>query len=197
MSRRELTSSIHMNRYDGNGFIEMSSILSQFDDMRRKEDQVRDEHDAVIATAKQKIAETEEKVRRAYGRLNKLERNRNKLPSTSWIDAIVEPLAKALSEFKGLPWEIFGPFGITCQTAIYLREDMTKSICNQPALSITLEPHYGPDGKFTVLYRTGETTNEYAQGTIGQINGMNCVKAPLPNTVEEIAALLRESELED
>lgn len=40
-------------------------------------------------------------------------------------------------------------------------------------------------------YDTGEKTGDYQNGSIGELNGFNNVTAPLPDTIPEIAALLR------
>jgi len=134
----------------------------------------------------------EKKILIREAQIERLKKKLAKAPWTGWVEGFVEPLAAALSEKVGLPWEIYGPFGLSCNTSIYLREDMTVSICDQETLSITLEPH-GDLHEYTIVYRTGEMTDEYQKGSIGWLNGFNCVTAPLPDTLDEIVALLHES----
>ena len=172
----------------------MLDIIQRFNQLQREEDAVRKEHQAAIDKAGEKVKAAELRTERARARVEKLEKRRNKLPSTYWVDGIVEPLAKTLAERAGLYWKIYGPFGLSCQTTIYLMAEADVSITKQKTRSITLEPYHDENGDWVIRYRTGETTDEYEKGTLGHMNGMNCVTAPLPDTIEEIEKLLRESE---
>jgi len=70
-------------------------------------------------------------------------------------------------------------------------KDRSLGIVGQPTLYITLEPHFkGED--MVIFYRTGETTNRFQPGTVGEMRGLNCVIEPLPDTIEEILSLLME-----
>lgn len=156
----------------------MLDILERFNEQERE--------------LKARRAAIDTKIEEAQNRIQRLEKRREKLHSPGWVKGIVEPIAAALAVRTGLSWEIYGPFGLSCETSIYLREDMSKSICDQPTRSITLEPHH--DGEdFVVRYRTGERSGEYAPGTLGHINGLDYLTSPLPDTIEEIEKLLVES----
>lgn len=172
----------------------MLEIVERFNQLQREEKAILDEHESVINEAREKVRAAEEKVRKARARVEKLEKKKNKLPWTGWVDGAVEPLAKALAERTRLNYGIYGPFGLSCQTSIYLMKEKGVCITKQPTRSITLEPYF-ENGDLVIRYRTGETTDEYKSGTIGHLNGMNCVTAPLPDTIEEIELLLRESEV--
>lgn len=172
----------------------MLDIIAVFNQLQRTEKSVRDEHQAIINRAKENVTVAEKHLHKAQARVEKLERQLNKLPYTGWVDGVVEPLAKSLAECTGLHWDIYGPFGMMCETSIYLMKDKDVSITKQKTLAIRLEPHFDQHGDLIIRYRTGETTNEYQKGSIGWMNGMNCVTAPLPDTIEEIQALLIESE---
>lgn len=159
----------------------MLDIIERFNELRRQENAAR--------------AALDQKIRERKAQLERLEKRRKKVPQTSWVEGIVEPLARTLANRTGLSSEIYGPFGLNCTTSIYLRKDMSKSIVEQPTRSITLIPRYGEnlhywDDDFIIYYQTGEKTNRYAPGTIGELNGMNNVAAPLPDTIEEIEKLL-------
>lgn len=121
---------------------------------------------------------------------NKLEKHKKKY--LNWIDGIVIPLAKELSKRFNLSYEIYGPFGLCCETSIYLKEDKNKSITEQTTFSITVEPKDLSIGE--LVYRTGERTNKYPQGSIGELNGFDCITKPMPDTIDEIIKLMHKSE---
>jgi len=172
----------------------MLDTITAFNQLQRTEKSVRDKHQAIINKAKENVKTAENRLQKAQARVKKLERQLNKLPRTGWVDGVVEPLAKVLAERTGLHWDVYGPFGVMCETSIYLMKDKDISITKQKTLAIRLEPHFDQHGNLIIRYRTGETTNEYPKGSTGWMNGMNCITAPLPDTIEEIQALLIESE---
>ena len=172
----------------------MLDIITAFNQLQHTEKTIRDEHQATISRAKENVTVAEKRLQKAQTHVEKLEQQLNKLPHTGWVDGVVEPLAKVLAERTGLHWDIYGPFGVMCETSIYLMRDKDISITKQKTLAIRLEPHYDAHGDLIVRYRTCETTNEYQKGSIGWMNGMNCVTEPLPDTIKEIQALLIESE---
>lgn len=143
---------------------------------------------ADIDVKRQKIEARIERANLQLGKLDKLERD---LYKPSRYD-IVSALAKKLSVHYGLPYEIYGPFGLECETSIYLREDMSKSICDQKTISIRLRL-FGDYENDWLTYDTGERTNRYAKGSIGELNGYNSVYAPLPKDFNEILKLMRTS----
>ena len=123
-------------------------------------------------------------------RLAKLEIQLRKLDS-SWFHNVVEPLAKALSKELKMPHEIYGPFGLTAETTIYLYATKIHDICKGETYSITLEPHFDDDRKrIRVYYRTGKINEEYPEGTIGYYNHFGRETLPLPESMEEIKALM-------
>jgi len=156
----------------------MLDIIEKYNESKRQEDKHCD-------ALEKKIIERKKQVTRLKKRLDKA-------PQTNWIDGIVKPLSEALSVYIGLPWEIYGPFGLSCETSIYLREDMSKSICDQKTYSITLVPAFAGD-MHSVKYRTGEKTGEFMPGSLVAVHGFDCVTKYLPDTIEEITELLRET----
>lgn len=137
---------------------------------------------------REKIQEREKQIDRLKKKLDKREKAYYEKDFPNWIETIVKPLMHDLEDKTGLHGEIYGPFGLCCKTSIYLREDMEKSITEQSTLHITIEPPMD-DGK--IYYETGEVKEEYAKGSIGELNGMNRVMVELPDTIEAIVALLR------
>lgn len=133
---------------------------------------------------------TREEIKKVDDRIARLERKRRSLEEkSSWVTQIVTPLAEKLAEHFGLFYEIYGPFGLGARTSIYLRADMTKSIVEADTWGITLSPSF-QDGRPVLYYETGEKTNDYQRGSIGELNGWNNRLAPLPDSVEEIAELM-------
>ena len=143
---------------------------------------ISDEADAELKRIDEKILQRSRQIER-------LKKKRDKVYySFSWIDNVVKPLMHDLEKATGLTGEIYGPFGLRAETSIYLRKDMSKSITETETLSIELE--HMSDGTY---YATGEETNNYQPMSIGWLNGFHHVMAPLPDTLEEIIALLHKS----
>lgn len=162
-------------------------------------EEIRDSYVEKTINYYDKCNKLEETISKAQAKLKKLQSN-----SPSWIQNLLVPLAKELKERLGLKaYEIYGPFGCECETSLYLSnygKDGNIEITKVNTLSLTVRPHwkhnltYSQVMGFELTYRTGETTNEYAKGTIGELNGLNDVYAPLPTTIEEIIKLLRLNE---
>lgn len=139
------------------------------------------------------ISKKKASVTRLRNQIDKLENKVYNYPS--WYEVILKPLAFHLSQDLHLPYEIYGPFGLSCETTIYFRADMQKSICDQPVFSLTVYPNFGKT-EFCLEYDTGERTNQYAEGSIGALNGGNKRCAPLPETYSEVLELVRNSYVE-
>lgn len=145
-----------------------------------------------------------EKRQTLENQIAKCQQKLKKLKSPSWINNIIVPLAKEIKNRLGKKaYEIYGPFGCECETSIYFADkgkDGDIEITKVPTLSLTVRPHWIHDETysrtigFELTYWTGNETNEYAKGTIGELNGLNYVFAPLPNSIEEIIKLLRTNE---
>lgn len=143
-----------------------------------------------------KVSKLEEQLRKTEAKLDKLALKRPYV-----IQDFVIPLAKELKARMGLKaYEIYGPFGICGETTIYLSNngiDDDIPITRVETWSITLEWNYNEDGTINLLYQTPEKTNKYGPNTIGALNGLNDVYAPLPDTIEEVIKLLRNNKKED
>ena len=109
------------------------------------------------------------------------------IPRPSLYHGIIEPLAKKLSDHFGMEYELFGPFGTECETSIYLRKDMSVSICDQPTISLVLRPNWTENW---LSYNTGKKLQKYPKGSFGDMSGLNDVYYPLPKDFEEILKLV-------
>lgn len=139
------------------------------------------------------ISKKKSMVVRLRDQIEKLENRVYNYPS--WVEVVLKPLAWKLSKDLHLPYEIYGPFGLSCETSIYLRADMEKSICDQPVYCLTVFPDFGKT-EFCLEYDTGERTNRYAENTIGALNGGNKRCVPLPETYPEVLELVMKSYME-
>ena len=108
----------------------------------------------------------------------------------NWIEGFMHPLAEILAERAETKYKVLGPTGLSAAVTIYLMEDASGRM-DDDTRTITIEPYFLPDGRFLFKYRTDEVTDDYRPGSVGAINGMNIVKKPLPDTIEEIEALVR------
>ena len=140
----------------------------------------------------QKYADFEEKITACYRQMGEVEREveklqiaRDMLKKPSWYDT-VNALAERLANSYGLQYKIYGPFGLNCEVSIHLVSDVDISMMKQDSYSLFLRPN----GNW-LRYFTGETTNQYPSGSVGDLNGDNNIYAPLPVEFEEILKLVR------
>ncbi len=97
----------------------------------------------------------------------------------SWLETAIPALAIDLEEAIGETVKVSGPFG--------LRAELWLTAGNR---FIRLTPDFST-GTLKLYYDTGETTNRFQPGTLGDRNGFNNVQTPLPDTLDEIVKLLR------
>ena len=119
-----------------------------------------------------------------------------------WLDRVLVPLAVAIaSELGGLPYEFYGPFGLSCETSVYFFPTDGHDITKDETYSLTVYPEYREGGYgyvngFYLAYDTGRRLDTYRPGSIGDLNNFNNVKEELPDSLEEIVALLKHSHYE-
>lgn len=161
----------------------------------RKNPMMNELYDACAQDEKdcrQAVEALDAKIRKHTASIQRLEKKRDKISTRGWVQMIVIPLAEKLAEHFGLKYEIYGPFGLRCETSIYLLADLEKGIVKSDTWGLTLTPHYdGEDNRTICYYETGEETPGYEPGSIGWLNGFNRVEAPLPDSFEEIVKLMR------
>lgn len=124
--------------------------------------------------------------------------------SARWFDIALRPLAADLSEHLGLPVELSGPFGLRAECFLTFNKDGNKGQRKMLVVTPDFNCIYNETDKpapyhartpnaveLRLYYDTGETLNLYAPCSIGDYSGMNNVQARLPNTISEIANVLR------
>lgn len=100
-------------------------------------------------------------------------------PHASWYSTAICALAEDLAEYTGKKTKIHGPFGLRAAVYIDVGEDF-----------ILLTPEFH-NGGLTLYYDTGEQTQQWQPNSLGDYNGMNNVRASLPDALEEIVKVLR------
>lgn len=165
----------------------MKEIVINYVELGREYVRAKAEIEKEAGIQEGRIAALEAKLERAKKKLKKIESKEDDLNRPSTYQHLIKPLAEKMSQHFGMGYEIYGPFGVECETSIYLRKDDSKSICDQPTISITLRPG---NCQTKLMYNTGEKTNRYPKGSFGELNGLNDVYAPLPMEFEEILKLV-------
>lgn len=130
----------------------------------------------------------------------RLEKVKSKRPYV--VQNVLIPLAKEIKSRCGFKaFEIYGPFGITGETSIYFSnngKDGDIKICEVETWSLTLQWAYDNHNYLHHLeYWTGEKTNDYPKGSIGEMNGLNNIYKELPMDIDAIIKLLRHTEKGD
>lgn len=126
---------------------------------------------------------------------------RCKIYKNSMFNTVYRPLAKAICERLNIKYfELYGPFGLNQETSIYFsnhsrKESRSRKLGIEASIDITHVKTYSlldletrEDG---IYYWDGVTkVNDYEKGSIGYYNGLNKVKKPLPNDLEDIIKVL-------
>lgn len=104
----------------------------------------------------------------------------------NWIGTAITALAMDIEKRTGQQVKVSGPFGLRAEVML----------CTEDKI-IVITPWF-MESQLHLHYDTGQMKNEYAPNTLGDYNGMNNITAPLPDTVEEIIAVMhRRKRLEE
>lgn len=150
--------------------------------------QAEKDFDSMYAESKKRI---ENKIDKLESQLKELSHNRK-----TWCDWVRDLALELMKETGMKYYQIYGPFGMNCETSIYLsnqrkgpeerwkwNDESDIEICKVKTLSLHLRPDW--------TYDTGERTNRYAPMTIGDLNGENKVFEPLPNEIKDIVKIMK------
>lgn len=98
-------------------------------------------------------------------------------------DTLIQPLGKFIRDnhFPARTLDISGPFGLGSKYYIYFHEAVDSF------LSLVISPGSIYEGE--LFYETGETTEEFSAGSIGEINGFNRVTKQVENINELVEHL--------
>ncbi len=137
--------------------------------------------DNIIAKNNAKILTAEKSIIRAKDR-------KYKIPFPHWTKLIIENIAKEMLQYfpDRLVYEIYGPFGLGAHTSIWinhpewdLRDDEKKQL---PHYFFEFSPDLSKESNSTLSrINRNINNNEFAQGTIGELNGFNHPIINIPN----------------
>lgn len=164
----------------------INTIISDYVNKLQTQKAIEEQIQADIEKAKKTIERAEKRIERLEAKQVKFERKH-----PSWVKEIVETLATKLANRLNKNYEIYGPFGLRCETSIYLFDHADKGITEQETWSIQITPGRLDLGE--IYYDTGVVTKDFRSDTIGYMNGMNNECKPLPDDIEDIIKLLRHS----
>lgn len=106
--------------------------------------------------------------------IERLQKQLHKLDNVSWINVVIKPIAKELSELLNLPvWEILGPFGLCSEVSIHFCEDEKSLEKVEKIKSIHFRSHFNEEELRLSVIDYSKNTEEFAENTIGNLNGMN------------------------
>ena len=142
-----------------------------------------------------KIEKKQNQIEKITAQIDGLENRLYKIAHVSWIDEIIEPIAKAMTEqLPDRHYEVLGPFGLCARVSIHFyRDEITGQSRwkGDNTLSITFDPADLNAGDIQIVdYETN--TGRFAKGTLGEVNGMNYPTIPMPETIEGLIALMME-----
>lgn len=113
-------------------------------------------------------------------RIAGLSKRRDKIKTPRWTDEIVAPLMAEVARLTpGVAWDCAGQLhthGLRAACSVYGTAENGETV----GLTFTFDND-------VLSYDTGETTRRFAPGTIGEVNGMNNVSAPV-ESAESLAA---------
>lgn len=122
------------------------------------------------------------------------------------VMVMVEQVADLLRpHFPDHTLRVLGPFGLRNETAIHAEDDSAITDTQRfykTVGSLSFRPHhelvqvgnaYLGDGMTLRLVDRTRNTGEYPASSLGGINGFNYPEVKLPDTIEELAELLRAS----
>lgn len=132
-----------------------------------------------------KIEASSEKIRKLEAGIERYKERMNKVKRPHWTDALFT-IKSDMERISGMEYKASGnTLGIGCGTYINLvGVDGDK-------MYLCIVPKHNEADEMVLEYETGETASHYQPGTIGAINGLNNVTAPLPDTAEEIFAIMK------
>lgn len=154
---------------------------------------------------KQKLYKTKqdnvrEEIKKAEAKVEELKEKDRKMTYPHFIENYIKPIAEELlKHFKGRHYEILGPFGLTCETAIHFYKDgVTREnmFDGDNCISVDFRPIHDDGDSDLVLVNHLKNSGNFKPGTIGEVNGMNFPEVAMPKTIKELVKFIREQNKE-
>jgi hypothetical protein len=116
----------------------------------------------------------------------------------NWVEDLVRPLAKEIiKEFPGYHFRLSGPSGLGARVWMRVNEKYKEGLVAMLAFAPGTRPAEAeglPSGPYigkVCLVDYSRDTGEYAVGTVGYQNGFNYPEIPLPDSIEDLVAMIQ------
>ena len=134
-------------------------------------------------------------IRTKERQIKKLEKKLSKVNYPNWIDALLNPIARAMLVYlPGYKFRMCGPFGLTAETSILftpLDAEMSDKFSNFPKdlsviRKITFRPGdlSGNSKPMLSIVDYSPNTGQFKKGTLGEINNMNYPAVDVPENAD-------------
>ena len=162
-----------------------SEGLRRFKKEVKQHEKFVDEKNIEIDKANMQIVNLNNKIAKLNERIKRHSESINKRKYPSWTDILLS-IRDDMERVSGMKFKASGHvFGLNCRTYIELSDDSGNSY------NLIVLPKNEFSDEFYLAYETGERTNRYPAGSLGAINGMNNLTAPLPDTAEELFEIMK------
>ncbi len=165
--------------------MEPREVLTRYAESYRRERET-------IKAIEAKIEKREKQVERLKAKREKAWKS-----SPSWINETINPIAEAMLEhLPGRYYEILGPFGLGARVSIHFyKEGITEDtpweerFTGDNCLSITFEPCDLTSGDIRLVDEKTDT-GKFARNTLGEVNGFNHPRMPMPRSTQGLISFL-------
>lgn len=150
---------------------------------------------------KQKLYNTKNKtfdtqIENAEQTLKALQDAKSKLTYPHYHENYLKPIAlELLKVFNNRTYEIFGPFGLNCESSIHLYKKGVKEsekFEGKNCISVTFRlRHHGLYESYLVLVNHLKNSGRYCKGSIGEMNGDNYEEVEMKSTMDELVKFIK------
>ena len=166
--------------------MKVSEELKRVNDGIKKVDNLIDERNVKISKLTEKANNLQRKIDKIEADIRYHEDSINEYRFPQWTDVLIA-LKEDMERVSGMKYRTSEQtFGLSCSSFIELRDEGTGE-----KMTLVVLPGYTDANEVYIMYTTGEMVDNYPAGSIGAINGMNNLTAPLPDTAEEIFELMK------
>ena len=134
----------------------------------------------------------ENRIRMRRAQIDRLEKRLDKLEYPHFHDALKE-IGEYICEKTGYEYEILGPFGLRCQSSLWIVDKTKdrKSLMDYIVWSLSITAKTNGDNTQYLMYDTGEKKSGYHPNSLGAMNGFDNVEAILPDAIEEVWEIMK------
>lgn len=114
--------------------------------------------------------------------------------SRDWVACVIWPLAEEMASRFGMKASVVGPCGLASRVFIKLFDtdlEMEGDRFDVGRKFLIVRGDFDENGNLMISYEPGEKITRYLPGTLGEVNGFNMMVRPLPNSLDEVAALFK------